>query len=170
MKSAPGYILFCILSFILFINNSALAQKGNKLIRNSYAYCKFSSPGMIPVNPQGKPMATMIQERIIYLEIKGNATPVIETVRSGKYHFTYSTREITNFPESPGILEKTGKPVLFHKLTGYTLWRIDLSPGSDQEAIPARVLGNFQVKGSLNGNPFTAIIKKESAVQAQPRY
>ena len=61
-----------LLLFVLVItaDNIVFAQTAGKLISKSYAYCKFSIPGTIIAPGAGKRPQTVIQERIIYLEIK----------------------------------------------------------------------------------------------------
>ena len=146
-----------------------IGQSTNKLIPNSYAFCKFSSPGNIISDEAGEPQPQVIQERIIYLQIKGTSKPAIKKIKALNYLFSHSITPISNFPESPGINSISGKPVTMVKRKGYTLWRIDLQPMNDMK-IPAHNLKNYNINGSLNGNPFNIIIKKEVMLNPDMRY
>ena len=156
--------------FILFANNIAFAQTVNKPVGRSFAYCKFSNPGTIIAPGAGKKSATLIQERIIYLEIKDTAKPEIKSVVSGKYRFSNSITAVSSFPESPGINLSTSQAVTIKKRPGYSLWRIDIFPEDAQMTVPAIVLNNYVVKGSLNGKRFTVSIKKETLLSSEMRY
>ena len=162
-------ILF-LLVLVITADNIVFAQTANKLIGKSYAYCKFSLPGTIIAPGAGKRPQTVIQERIIYLEIKDTVKPVIKTIYSGKYHFSNSITAISNFPESPGISLTASKAAIIKKRAGYSLWRIDIFPEDDQITVPSVVLNNYVVKGSLNGKPFTVSVKKETQLSGDMRY
>ncbi len=153
-----------------FFTNCSVAQSGNKYIRNTYAYCKFSSPGNIMADDNGNQVNSLIQERIIYIEIKGTAKPVIRSIISGKYGFTGTASLVEQYPASPGNDPLTGNPVNLKKRSGYNLWRIDLSPLENQSNVPAKPLGNYRVRGTINGRSFSILIKQETALAPDLRY
>ena len=161
-----SYLLF----FMLFVNNIVFAQTANKQISKSYAFCKFSLPGTIIAPGAGKRSPAVIQQRMIYLEIKDTARPVIKSVVSGKYHFSNSITAISSLSESPGINLSTSQAVTIKKRKGYSLWRIDIFPEDDQITVPAIALNNYILKGSLNGKTFTVSVKKEIQLSAEMRY
>lgn len=162
-----------IIYFLLvvpFFNLDCIGQSSNKLIPNSYAFSKFSSPGNMMVPEAGQPGPQVIQERIIYLQVKGNLKPEIKGIKALDYYFSHSIRPISDFPESPGINSLTGKPMKMVKRKGYTLWRIDLQPAHDSMNIPAHNLRNYYVRGMLNSTPFNVLIKKEIVLHPDMRY
>lgn len=160
-----------ILIFIAaFLCNCSVAQTGNKYIRNTYAFCKFSAPGNIMADDNGKQVNTVIQDRIIYIEVKGTAKPIIKSIASGRYTFTGTPELVDAYPASAGNNPLTGTPVNIKKRAGYNLWRIDIAPASDKIEVPANPLGNYRVKGTINGRAFSIYIKQEVALAPDLRY
>jgi hypothetical protein len=151
MVPAGKKYFIAILLVNLFV--TACAQTGTLV--KAQAFYKLSFPGTVLRDMEGKEVDRGVDTVYqVYLEVKGNARPVIDSVFIKGRPFTAVVYPLTKPEYAIGNRKSDEQRVVLHPVKGNSIWRIEISPVTK----PARTKKSFipvQLKGRKAGKNFS---------------
>ncbi len=157
-----GTIFCCLLT-------TAYAQNKSN-IKSIAAYFTVSIPGMQRVDENGNKINPIpFINRFLYVEVKGKAKPIFDTIYYNSSLYTYSIIVESN-TNNIGINKKYGMPIIIKATKGNTIWRIDLQPLNDKQKTVQANASSIIVKGKIEKIPFKVLLKYEIELSTPDMY
>jgi hypothetical protein len=154
----PAGKKYFIVTILLAFFVSACAQTGTLV--KAKAFYKQSFPGTIMRDIDGKEVDRGVDTVYqVYVEVKGNARPVIDSVFIKGRPFTAVVYPLTKPEYAIGNRKSDEQPVVLQAAKGNSLWRLEISPVA--EAV--RTKKSFVLvllKGRKAGKKFTYTITR----------
>jgi hypothetical protein len=137
-------------------------------IKKAWAYYTVTMPGMQMTDGKGNPVdAIPFVDHFIYIECKGTAKPVIDSVRYNNASFAAQVKMEAGRKISIGETND-GKHTISAK-KGNTIWKIEVLPPLDKPMV-IQNSKNINIRGKAAGHSCEYHLSKETQLATLPRY